>query len=227
MWYRTGDLASVDDKGCLRFKGRKGRYIKIKGVRLDVSSLEDTIYPYLNGSRFWVGASKENDRLVVAVETSKTRTEVEANLEGALPLYLKPIVVCYNYLPANGRGKLDNSAIRDLVDREVRKLDARVEVDPASASEETLCRLWSDLVKSRNNCVATHFFDLGGNSLHLTKLSSLIKSEFDVVVTIEDIYKNPNIRSLSALIDKKVIDTALINAVKADSDKDYTGEILL
>lgn len=226
-WYKTGDLVSVDGSGKLRFAGRKGRHLKIKGVRVDVSSLEASLVALMGGCRYWIGSTDGVDRLVIVIESSADLSDLQNAIEAHLPVFLYPILIGCPLLPANARGKLDSGRIQTMANKEVDRLMSALQIESASETESVLLDMWMGLVSSEKRCVVTHFFDLGGNSLHLTKLSALIRERFEISLTVEDIYQNTNIRKLAKKIDDGIKSKSLIDAVKADGDTEYTGEIIL
>ena len=42
-WLRTGDLARQDEDGYLWIEGRKGAFVKMRGIRVSLAEIEETV----------------------------------------------------------------------------------------------------------------------------------------------------------------------------------------
>ncbi len=66
-WYRTGDLVTVDEHGDLRFHGRRDHQVKVRGVRLELESIE-AVVANAPGVRYAVvGPDADGDELLATV----------------------------------------------------------------------------------------------------------------------------------------------------------------
>lgn len=79
---------------------------------------------------------------------------------------------------------------------------------PASASEELLARVWSELLGVRQVGVLDDFFELGGNSLLAVRLFAAIKRQYGVSLPLSTLFEAPSIRPLAQLLDANVEQTA-------------------
>ncbi|MGQ4616123.1 AMP-binding protein [Nocardia sp. R7R-8] len=145
---RTGDLARRTPEGLYQVVGRRSRFAKIFGLRIDLERLESG----LAAAGFTAYCTDDDAHLVVAVQTPRSDpTELAARLSGlpAAAVRVHPI----ERIPRLPNGKPDYPAIRDLAGsapqvRDIRALYATT--------------LGIDLARVRPDST---FVDLGGNSL--------------------------------------------------------------
>nr|MBS0037063.1 amino acid adenylation domain-containing protein [Saprospiraceae bacterium] len=45
-WYRTGDLVTLNDEGCLIYEGRKDRMVKKNGFRIELGEIENALHQH-------------------------------------------------------------------------------------------------------------------------------------------------------------------------------------
>ncbi|MFE7743791.1 AMP-binding protein [Nocardia sp. NPDC057455] len=145
---RTGDLARRTPEGLYQVVGRRSRFAKIFGLRIDLERLESG----LTAAGFRACCADDDAHLVVAVETPRSDpTELAARLSGlpAAAIRVRPV----ERIPRLPNGKPDYTGIRLLAGsapqaRDIRALyAATLGIDPA--------RIHAD----------STFVDLGGNSL--------------------------------------------------------------
>ncbi|WP_063917315.1 AMP-binding protein [Nocardia niwae] len=145
---RTGDLARRTPEGLYQVIGRRSRFAKIFGLRIDLERLESG----LAKAGFTACCADDDAHLVIAVQTPRSDpTEFAARLSG-LPtaaVRVRPV----ERMPRLPNGKPDYPAIRRLAGppshvRDVRALyAATLGIDPARIGPDST------------------FVDLGGNSL--------------------------------------------------------------
>jgi acyl-CoA synthetase (AMP-forming)/AMP-acid ligase II len=154
---RTGDLARRTPEGLYQVVGRRSRFAKIFGLRIDLERLESE----LAAAGFTACCADDDTHLVVAVETPRSDpTEVAARLSGlpAAAIRIRPV----ERMPRLPNGKPDYPAIRRLAGsvphvRDIRTLYATtLGIDPTRIHPDST------------------FVDLGGNSLtYVTTASRL------------------------------------------------------
>ncbi|MBL4773343.1 MAG: hypothetical protein JKX98_07005, partial [Alcanivoracaceae bacterium] len=76
-------------------------------------------------------------------------------------------------------------------------------VAPETTTEHTLVDIWSSLLKLELDEISStaNFFELGGNSLLLIRLISMVEAEMDLKLDLRQVYINASIRELSESID--------------------------
>lgn len=204
LLYKTGDTGRLLANGELEYIGRKDNQVKIRGNRVAPGEIENRLagFPGIsqaavipvkdgNGDVELVGYYMANGQLSVAV--------VKDYLRSALPEYMVPASLeQLSDWPLLANGKLDRNALP----APKRNIDSYVA--PRNAEEYRVQEIWSAILSSGNAPISIHtkFFDAGGNSLKLMSLISSIHREFDVRLSLGEIFKKPTIEGISAGIRK-------------------------
>jgi acyl carrier protein len=71
---------------------------------------------------------------------------------------------------------------------------------PVGEVEETIARIWEELLGLERVGRHDHFFELGGDSLLAIKLFYLIETQLTVTIPIVSIFNAPTVATLGALI---------------------------
>ncbi|MEU4340963.1 AMP-binding protein [Nocardia sp. NPDC023852] len=145
---RTGDLARRTPEGLYQVVGRRSRFAKIFGLRVDLQRLESG----LAAAGFTACCADDDEHLVVAVEAPPSDpTETAARLAG---LPATAVRICpVERMPRLANGKPDYPAIRRLAEPAAQVRDIRALYADALGIDPVLIRQDST------------FVDLGGNSL--------------------------------------------------------------
>ena len=204
--YRTGDLARYRLDGNVEFLGRIDNQVKIRGFRIELGEIEASLSRMEEVLEAIVMAREDahgEKRLVTYVVGHSGRAvDVEA-LRGALgrelPDYMVPAAfVVLDALPLNRNGKIDRKA---LPAPGMEFLRRGVYVAPRTATEETLCGIWSEVLGVDRVGVEDNFFELGGHSLSAVRLLSRLEASLGVSVPITVLFETPTPSNISAFIE--------------------------
>ena len=117
--YRTGDVAVVNERGEILFKGRRDTLIKHSGYRIELSEIEHVIVNTLklvrNGCVVYDHAKKE---IVFFYESESELpvAELRREISTAFPKYMVPSVYIWmSELPRNTNGKIDRLKLKEQV----------------------------------------------------------------------------------------------------------------
>lgn len=205
--FYTGDVGRFSLDGCLFYLGRKDFQVKIRGQRVELAEIEQTMLK-VQGIKNAIVCEKEIDgsQKICAYFQSDVQISIQEILDCLrkyLPEYMLPTCINkVNSFPLTNSGKVDRLKLPlfpvEQNDESFQKV---------TLYEDKLLDIWSDLLnKNKSNSLLDYsFFELGGNSLSSIQLISRIRSEFSVALTIEDVFRNQTIRSLSKLIQAKSI----------------------
>ena len=118
--YRTGDLAYLNERGEMMFKGRKDSLVKHSGYRIDLGEIEhviiNTLHLVKNGCVVYHHAKKEIVFFYEAPEKMDLG-ELRRRIGEALPKYMIPNrFVFMDELPRNTNGKIDRLHLKNKVE---------------------------------------------------------------------------------------------------------------
>ncbi|MDO5154435.1 MAG: amino acid adenylation domain-containing protein [Eubacteriales bacterium] len=109
--YRTGDLAFVNGRKEIVFKGRKDSLIKHMGYRIELGEIEHVLIDSLGIVKYACVVyqyEKKAITLFYEKENSVTEVEIRKALAKVFPKYMIPTVYyCMEELPRNTNGKID------------------------------------------------------------------------------------------------------------------------
>jgi acyl-CoA synthetase (AMP-forming)/AMP-acid ligase II len=110
------DLGEWNRYGELHLLGRAGEVANIGGKKVAPAEIERALRELHDVSDAWVTTLKDkrgNDHLAAAVETNRTRIEIESILLKSLPIWKLPKVwLIDSKLPRSDRGKLHSAELR-------------------------------------------------------------------------------------------------------------------
>jgi amino acid adenylation domain-containing protein len=205
--YRTGDLARWLADGNIEYVGRKDDQVKIRGYRIELGEIESVLTQIESVKQAVVFTKADingNKRLVgyVVVEGEFDKHYIQDQLKTKLPDYMVPqLWVTLERIPLTRNGKVDKKA---LPDPDLSDLSTKKYVAPRNETEEKLVAIWQEVLGVDNIGVADDFFELGGHSLNATRLISIIHKQFDVKLSIVDLFDNTILENLSLLIENTV-----------------------
>ncbi|KAL6904507.1 hypothetical protein GGI43DRAFT_397353 [Trichoderma evansii] len=232
--FRTGDQARYDEDGTLIYVGRIGSEIKLRGQRIDVTGLEDTIRRLIprqhiltiaveiaqiplgmnvasrQGLLVCVSPVKLQEWNSFHIEMQSLAVHLNSELEGILPSYLKPeAMVLLESMPKTSSGKINHNRLRSMVNKispsqliwlinYPEQLSARTPTN--TSSEKMLAKLWEILmIEASNICREDSFFRLGGDSLHVMRLTTIAHDQ-GFSLSTRDVFQTPQLASLAQLM---------------------------
>ena len=204
--YRTGDLGRYLPDGNIEFVGRVDFQIKIRGYRIEAGEIEAALnqHPGVRSAVITaVGEERNKERLVAYIvpdeKPTPTIEELSEFLKRKLPDYMVPSAFVFlDALPLSANGKVDRRALPTQEDL-LQKLEVSY-VPPQTDVEQIIATVWQELLGVEKVGVNDNFFDLGGNSLLLTKTYSEFKNRLPNEVqffSLRDLFNYSTIKSLS------------------------------
>ncbi|MFC8124131.1 amino acid adenylation domain-containing protein [Streptomyces sp. NPDC057302] len=204
--YRTGDLVRRTEDGELLFVGRADAQVKVRGFRVELGEVEAALAAHPAVAQAVVVAREDGPgerRLVGYVVPEGAQAIdpqlVRADVARTLPDYMVPaVVLALGALPVTRNGKVDRKALPapDFAER----VSGR---KPQTAAEETLCRLFAEVLDLERVGPDDSFFDLGGDSGLAMRLAGRIREEFDAELGIRQFFGSPTPVGVARLLATK------------------------
>lgn len=167
---RTGDLARQRDDGLFQVVGRRSRFAKVFGLRVDLDRVERA----LAGRGIVAAAADGGDRLVVGVATGASAVDagvVHAVLRDEVGLAASGIrLVTPTELPRLANGKTDYRALAESVVEPGSSVVEPVETTP-EVSPDSVAQVYADLLGRPDATADYSFVDLRGDSLSYVEAS--------------------------------------------------------
>jgi acyl carrier protein len=140
--------------------------------------------------------------------------ELRSYLRERLPEYMTPhLFVFIDALPLNPNGKVDRSRLPQP-DQDRPNLESSF-VAPRNEWEETIARVFCEVLGLERVGVFDNFFDLGGHSLLATQAVSKVRKELNGDLPLRCIFETPTIADLASVV-----------IVKSDADSEDSDRIM-
>lgn len=222
--YNTGDLGHWLADGNISFLGRNDFQVKIRGFRIELGEIEHTVLQYSEALKQVIVEPKEMNGekvLVVYLVSDKeiNKSELKDFLQERLPDYMIPgFYVDLNELPLTPNGKINRKALPNISGNDVLRKEY---VAPRNEIEEKLAFIWQDVLGLEKIGITDNFFELGGHSLTATRLISLINKEFEVKISINDLFKYMLLEEQAVLIKNIFSAYSIIEMEQDENDIEF------
>ncbi|MGH3813939.1 MAG: amino acid adenylation domain-containing protein [Pseudonocardiaceae bacterium] len=222
-WYRTGDNARYWPDGTLEFLGRQDNQVKIRGHRAELGEIEATLETHPRVGRAVVAVFGERAKKLIAAVTARpshtvlppSTEQLRDWLAERLPDHMVPNrFVVLPRLPLSANNKVDRVRVRRLLERDLESEAANSE--PACGEiEEIVAATWAELLDVAAVSRMDNFFTLGGDSILLLKVQTLLTQRLRREVAIVDLYRYPTVTALAAHFDVAAEKSDKLNGVIA------------
>ena len=205
--YRTGDRVRYRPDGNLEFLGRLDDQVKLNGLRIEPGEIEAALrrHPSVVATVVVLREDPPGDRRLVAyLATTQSpppgNDEIRGFLRDWLPEpFLPSQYVWLDALPLGPNGKVDRQRLPRPPHQ--RPELASEYVAPRTPVEETLARIWSEVLGVEPIGVDDDFFDLGGHSLRATQVIARVNKAFRRTVPLRRLFEQPTIAELVKAIE--------------------------
>ncbi len=201
--YRTGDLVRYRPGGALEFLGRLDHQVKVRGFRIEPGEIETALreHPAVRQAVVTARQGRGGDRILVAYLVCgggevPSNEQLGAFLRQRLPEYMIPSAfLSLEALPLTANGKVDRRALP----APERSPESAYE-PPRGTVEETLARIWSEVLGLERVGIHDNFFDLGGHSILATVLMHRVREELGADLPLRTLFVTPTVAGLAAAV---------------------------
>ena len=197
-YYKTGDFASKERNGEYNIYGRLDNQIKLRGLRIEIGEIENAISDYAGIKAVAVVVKKvQSQDHLCAYFTSTEKIDVDDlknELKKRLTKYMVPtIFMSLDKLPQTPNGKTDLKSLPEPV------LKERIYIPPENETEKFFAQTFAKILDIPNVGATDNFFDLGGTSLLVTKITiESLNQGYEI--KYGDVFANPSPRELARVI---------------------------
>ena len=203
--YRTGDLGRHLPDGSVEFLGRADEQVKYHGFRVELNELRLALNA-IDGVRDSVVRLVRDDAgrdVLIAYYVSRHEIEIgilrQALGRSVLEETIPNLFVHLKRLPLTLNGKVNYDALPGL--DEARRMVRREIVEPRTAVEETMARIWAQVLGHEKVSVHDNFFELGGHSLLATRVISRQREALGVEIPLRSLFDAPTVAGLAAIVE--------------------------
>ncbi|PWV46106.1 non-ribosomal peptide synthetase [Chitinophaga sp. S165] len=210
--YCTGDIGRRLEDGTLTFTGRIDNQVKIRGYRIEPGEIEDAIREIDGVAEAVVLVRRRHDdqqELIAFFSASMPMDagEIKTGLREKLPDVMIPAgFVQVEEWPLTANGKVDRQRLE--IPENITGESRTEYMAPSGEIELKLAAIWQELLRVEQVGVKDNFFDLGGHSITIMRLISMVRKEFDLVIPIRTLFELSTIEQLAQHIRINLEDAA-------------------
>jgi len=201
--YQTGDLGRYTEDGTIEFAGRTDRQVKIRGHRIEPAEIDTALAAHAAVEACITIDIHDGDEIKLVsyfVANSGYDTKPETLLDWLrlrLPIYMVPSAILkIDKIPLTFNGKLDRGALPSPT-----RPNSSAPGEAALGSiEQKVLDIWKKLLQTESIGINDNFFDVGGHSLLLARLRSLLTEEFGCKLPMIEMVNFPTVSSISNLV---------------------------
>lgn len=208
--YKTGDIVKRRQDGVISFLGRDDTQVKIRGFRIELGEIEATAcrFPGIRVAAAVACDVGDSGKQIICYYAPSEGADVNSDqlrafLREQLPHYMVPSryfrVVD---LPLNPSGKIDRAKLPDTAPQK-----KTAEEQPSRTMtdiEQRLLEVWAQVIGHRDVSPPDSFFDVGGNSLLLLRLQSVVRSAFGVELQLRELFEYPTLATQARYIERRL-----------------------
>ena len=212
--FRTGDKARILPGGVIDLLGRSDRQIKLRGMRVELDEIEQVLLQaaFIENAVVTLRTGEAGVESLIAFVIGGRELAGDFDLAGAardhlkssLPEYMvPPDIIGVREFPLLSNGKIDHSKLLNSV-------TTQAVIAPANALEEQILSIWKGILGDKAVSAGDSFLSIGGNSISLMRLIGKLYKEFNVRVTLGEIFNNLTIQQQAKLIGRSLKDDLLV-----------------
>ncbi len=210
-WFNSGDIGFILN-GELYLTGREKEMINIRGAKFYCYEIEDVVSQISEVEPTFVATcgvqcaetgteglgilfvprSSANEQATVQA----IRSRVTANL-GISPDYIVPVPK--KDFPKTTSGKIQRTQFKKMLEAGAFETilaalngECAEETDHTAQSktENELCRIWREVLRTKSVSRASNFFELGGDSLRAFQVLSRVRKHFETEIPLQALFEN-------------------------------------
>ena len=218
-WYRSGDIGRRRNDGEIVFVGREDGQVKVRGNRVELAEIENTItkHPLVRHATVILhkaaGQGAENIVAYLTTDAGFDIASCRIQLEQSLPPYMVPgYIICLDQIPLTSNGKVDKSKLPAPSSTQSTVID-KPKAPLQSDLERTVAALMGDVLDCSVDDANADFFELGGHSVLAVQFLSKLTQSVDVKIPLSDLFAGATVGKLVARIEARLRDDKAKNPI--------------
>jgi acyl-CoA synthetase (AMP-forming)/AMP-acid ligase II/aryl carrier-like protein len=210
-WFRTGDDGYIDHEGYLFLTGRIKEIINRGGEKISPREIDEVLLDHsaiAQAVAFAIPDSSLGEDLAAAVVlrdgATVTEKEVREFVSTRLAHFKVPArILILSEIPKGPTGKIQRIGLAKTLGLSGEKQGAATRpayVEPGDETEVALARIWEEVLRVDRIGLADNFFHLGGDSLAATRVAARVRKNFDVDLTVSELYSAPTLAEQALLL---------------------------
>jgi acyl-CoA synthetase (AMP-forming)/AMP-acid ligase II len=221
-WFRTGDQGYKDGDGYFYITGRLKEIINRGGEKIAPREVDEALMAHpavAQAITFAVPHATLGEDVATAVVLQANASVKEKQLREFAFAHLADFkvpsqVIFVDEIPKGPTGKLQRIGLATKLTDALKPSF----VKPRNTVEDTLARIWAEVLSVERIGVHDNFFALGGDSLLATQLNSRLGAAFDVELPLGAVFRNPTVAEQAL-----VIEEVLLSEIEELSEQDVLG----
>ena len=200
--YRTGDRVRHRPDGSIEFHGRVDNQVKVRGFRIELGEIEACLRSQtgITDAAAVVRNGPDGTQRLVAYVMAAAQPDLAAlreQLAKQLPDYMLPsAIVTLKTMPLTANGKVDRTALPDSGSPNDAGMNQYVA--PRIPIEETLAKIWAEILHVERVGIHDNFFALGGDSIKSLQVLARASRQ-GIRFTPKELFDHQTIAALVAL----------------------------
>jgi acyl-coenzyme A synthetase/AMP-(fatty) acid ligase/thioesterase domain-containing protein/acyl carrier protein len=209
QYFKTGDLGKLLPDGQLVHLGRLDNMVKIKGIRVELNSIDQNIRSYPGISQAFTKAitdSYNRKRLVSYFMPEKgvkiPVSDMRKHLITKMPMHHIPTFLMeMENIPMLANGKVDSNNLP--LPTLTRPALTNPYIAPNNATELRIVSIWEELIGVSGIGIADDFFEIGGDSLIGVLILASFEEEYGIDLPASIFLTHSTIQQQASLIASK------------------------
>ena len=225
--YKTGDWVRMSFDNQLLYLGRMDGQVKIRGQRIELAEVEQTLIGCLNIQQAVVKVvphpTTSENSLVAYLPIAMTkglRQEINQTLSQAMQ---PQFYVQIDTWPLTPSGKIDRKLLPEPTWASTNRPPYRA---AETTTQSRLVSIWSTAMAIEKIGIDDNFFDLGGHSLKAMEIAGLIQEQFECQIPLKELMINPTIAHIAKSIDQALAAQSIFSSNTETSEEDQDNFII-
>lgn len=202
--YKTGDLVRFMPDGNIEYLRRLDDQVKIRGFRIELGEIESLLnkHEMINQSIVIVREDEHSNKRLVAYikpedNNQNTLSELRNYLSSHLPDYMIPSVfTLLDEIPLLPNGKINKRALPKPQIDDTNNSDNYLA--PETVKEESLTKIWEQILRVEKIGITDNFFELGGDSI--LGIQVIAKAnQAGIKISPKNLFQFPTIQGLASV----------------------------